>query len=199
MAIYVAKTVEEALAKAAKELEVAVEDLNYAVLKEEKKLFSKKVEVEIYTMADVVAFCEDYARTLLDDLGFQNDVSSTLEEGVIKINLDTDHNPVLIGKNGQTLEAFANLVRQASGHKFKKHYRILLDVNGYKEEKYDKLTRMAARIAREVQRTKTDVTLDPMSSDERRVIHNALANTSHVRTESSGQGYRRQITIYYVE
>ncbi|MDD2433649.1 MAG: R3H domain-containing nucleic acid-binding protein [Bacilli bacterium] len=199
MAIYTAKTVEDALAKASEELGISVENLNYAVLKEEKKLFSKKVEVEVYTMPDVISYCENYIKIIVADLGFDCEVTSTIEEGIIKMTINTSHNSILIGKNGQTLQALNSLVRQASGHKFKKHYRILLDINSYKDEKYEKLIRMSTRIAHEVQSSKVNATLDPMTSDERRVVHNALSNIEHIRTESSGQGYKRQITIYYVE
>ena len=198
MAIYTAKTLEDALAKASEELNVPVPELNYVVLKEEKKLFSKKVEVEVYTMTDVISFCEQYTQTIIKDLGLDCEVKTSIDEGVIKIVLNTSHNSILIGKNGQTLQALNSLVRQASGHKFKKHYRILLDINAYKDEKYEKITKMAIRIAHEVQRTKVNATLDPMTSDERRVIHNALSNMPNIKTESSGQGYKRQITIYYV-
>ena len=198
MAIYTAKTLEDALAKASEELNVPVPELNYVVLKEEKKLFSKKVEVEVYTMTDVISFCEQYTQTIIKDLGLDCEVKTSIDEGVIKIVLNTSHNSILIGKNGQTLQALNSLVRQARGHKFKKHYRILLDINAYKDEKYEKITKMAIRIAHEVQRTKVNATLDPMTSDERRVIHNALSNMPNIKTESSGQGYKRQITIYYV-
>ena len=144
-------------------------------------------------------FSEKYVKIVLSDLGLEDEVKSTLDDGVIRIALNTSHNAVLIGKNGQTLQALNSVVRQAVSHKFKRHYSILLDINSYKDEKYEKLIRMAMRIAKEVQKTKVNAVLDPMTSDERRIIHNALSKMKNIRTESSGQGYKRQITIYYVE
>ena len=82
---------------------------------------------------------------------------------------------------------------------FKRRYRILLDVNAYKDDKYEKIVRIAKRVAKEVQKTKISAKLDPMTSDERRVIHNALSNMPHIKTESIGQGHHRQLTINYVE
>ena len=58
---------------------------------------------------------------------------------------------------------------------------------------------MAKRIGHEVQKTKTDVTLDPMPADERRIIHNALTNMQNIKTESTGSGKQRQIQVKYVE
>ena len=80
-----------------------------------------------------------------------------------------------------------------------RRYRILLDISTYKEEKYEKITRMARRIAREVQKSKINAKLDPMTSDERRIVHNALSAMRNIKTESSGSGQKRQINIIYTE
>ena len=194
-----AKTVEDALAQASTELSLPVEQINYEVTFEEKKLFSTKVEITVYDIGDVIAFSEEYLTKIMTDLKLDVAVKSEIEDGVLKIILNTSHNSVLIGRNGQTLQAINMLVRQAVGHKFKKHYRLLVDINQYKNDKYEKLIRMAIRLAKEVQRTKVKTVLEPMSSDERRVIHNALSKFNHVKTESVGQGHKRQITIQYVD
>ena len=56
---------------------------------------------------------------------------------------------------------------------------------------------MAHRLGRSVQKNRVDVKLDPMPGDERKVIHQALANMNYVRTESSGEGRNRFLTIIY--
>jgi spoIIIJ-associated protein len=194
-----AKTLDEALELASKEYGLPVDQLNYEVTLEEKKLFSKKAEIVVYDLGDVISFAEQYLTTVMTDLKLDVSVKTELEDGVLKITLNTSHNSVLIGKNGQTLQAINMMVRQAVGHKFKKHYRLLVDINQYKNDKYEKLIRMAIRLAKDVTRTKVKAVLEPMSSDERRVIHNALSKFNHVKTESVGQGHKRQITITYVD
>ena len=72
------------------------------------------------------------------------------------------------------------------------------DVNDYKDAKYEKIIKKAKRIAREVQNSHVNATLDPMTSDERRVIHNTLSNYHNIKTESSGRGPKRAVTIYYL-
>ena len=47
--------------------------------------------------------------------------------------------------------------------------------------------------------TKVSVKLDPMTADERRIIHNTLNGMSHIKTESSGEGHDRAVTIKYVD
>ena len=186
---YTGKTVEEALQNAASETGIAVDDLIYIVSDKKKGLFSKKIVVEVYDLADVIRFAEDYLLSVTD----------ALEIEVVRITIDSTHNPILIGRNGKTLQALNELVKLAVSNHFHKRFRILLDINGYKDSKYSRLVRMARRYGHDVQRTKTTYTFDPMPADERRAIHNALNNMPNIRTESIGEGAQRQVQIIYVE
>ena len=136
MKIYTAKTVEEALQQAASEQGVEVDELIYSVSDKKKGLFAKKVIVEVYDLSDVVRFAEDYILNVIDNLGIESSLHTTLDNDVIRITIDSTHNPVLIGKNGKTLQALNELVKLAVSNHFKKRFRVLLDINGYKDEKY---------------------------------------------------------------
>ena len=149
------KTVEEALEAAVSELGVSKEDLIYLVSDKRKGLFSKKVVVEVYELPDVIRFAEDYLLNAIDNLGIENTVNTRLDDDIIRITIDSTHNPILIGKNGKTLQALNELVKLAVSNHFHKRFRILLDVNGYKDSKYVKLSKMARRIAHDVQKSKT--------------------------------------------
>ena len=199
MEVYTGKTVEEALEEASKELQTPVRDLIYIVLDKKTGLFTKKFQVEIYDLSDVIRFAEDYLLKVVDALGIESSVKSSLDDDVIRISIDSTHNPILIGKNGVTLQALNELVKLATNNHFHKRFRILLDINGYKDSKYGKLARMARKLAKDVQKTKTTYTFDPMPADERRAIHNACSNMSHIKTESIGEGKTRQVQIIYVE
>ena len=74
---------------------------------------------------------------------------------------------------------------------------MLIDVNGYKQEKYHKVCALAMRVAKDVRRTKTDAILDPMPADERKAIHNHLADMDCITTESEGEGIHRRLKIMY--
>ena len=199
MKIYTTKTVEEALQLASEEQGVSVDELIYSVSDKKKGLFAKKVVVEVYDFSDIVKFAEDYVLNVIDNLGIESSVHTTLDNDIIRITIDSTHNPVLIGKNGKTLQALNELVKLAVSNHFKKRFRVLLDINGYKDEKYSRLRRVARRCAHEVQKTKTTYTFDPMPADERRIIHNACGGMEHIRTESSGEGTHRQVQIIYVD
>jgi spoIIIJ-associated protein len=196
---YVGKNLEDLLEKVAKEENLAIEDLNYYVVEEKKTLFSKKIEICVYTLADVVEYASSYLKKTLANLELESEIKSRIEDGVIHLEINTPHNAVLIGKNGKTLQSFNEITRNAVNATFKRRFRILLDINNYKDQKYEKIVRIAVKVAKDVQKSKITAKLDPMTSDERRVVHNALAGMNNIKTESIGQGPNRQITIVYVE
>lgn len=199
MKTYSAKTVEEAVELASEELGIPTEQVIFRV-EEEKKGLRKKANIVVYELTDAIEFTEEYIKNILTSLNVGDvTLKTTLEDSIIHVEINSDHNPILIGKNGITLQALNEIVRLAVSGKFHHRFRILLDIGDYKDSKYSRVASIARRTAKEVQKSKIDVTLDPMPSDERRIVHNALADFSHIKTESSGEGHRRAVTIKYVE
>ncbi|MBM3909311.1 MAG: KH domain-containing protein, partial [Firmicutes bacterium] len=181
-----------------KELNIPINELSYKILEEKAGLFSRKLVVEVYEVSDAVAFAEAYLVKAISQFGIEVKTKTELNDDIINITLDTPRNPILIGKNGITLQALNELVRLATSSKFKKRFRILLDINDYKEAKYEKVVSIAKRLAKDVVRTKQDITLDPMPADERRMVHNALTGMPNIKTESVGEGAHRAICIRYI-
>ena len=199
MTNYTGKTFEELLAKAAEDKGCAVEELQYSVTEEKKGLLGigNSVSADVFTMEDVKEFLFDYLGNFFTSI--DQDIEVAIEERTdgFVVNLNADNNAVLIGKMGKTLAAFNTIVRAAVNSEFNKRIDVLIDINHYKEERYSKLRSMAKRIARQVQRSKVDVELDPMPNDERKVIHKTLNEWHNIRTESEGEGSRRHICIRY--
>ena len=82
MKSYTGKTVEEALQNAASETGVAVDDLIYIVSDKRKGLFSKKIVVEVYDLADVIRFAEDYLLGVTDALEIESSVNYMIKSSV---------------------------------------------------------------------------------------------------------------------
>jgi spoIIIJ-associated protein len=194
---YTAKTLNDVLALASEKEGCTIEELNYQVIEEKKGLFVKKVVIETYGVSDVISFAKDYLLTIISNYDLEGTVTEKYENNIIHLTIDTNHNSILIGKNGKTLQALNDVCRYAVASKFKRHYRILLDINEYKNEKYAKLSRIAKRVAKEVLHTKQTVHLDPMPADERRIVHNTLTKFKNISTQSEGNGNRRHIVISY--
>ena len=196
---YTEKTLEEALKSAARDKGVSVEELHYNVLEEKSGLLGvgRSVEIEAYCEKDVENFIVSYIQQYFDNAQLDGQVDIENDNGFYRITVNTSNNAILIGKAGKTLQAFNRLVKAAASAEFKKRVGLLIDVNGYKEDRYEKITKMAIRVAKDVRRTKIDATLDPMPADERKAIHNALANMEDITTQSTGEGATRRLQILY--
>lgn len=193
------KTEEEAVKKACEEL--GIEDpksLNYQVISVKKSLFSSTVTIGIYTITDVIVFADDYIRRCLKALGLEGMTEAKYDDGVIKLNIVCNRNKNVIGRNGDTLRSINELTRSACFNRFGGHYRILLNCDGYKESKYDKFVAIARKYANEVRKTHITAVMDPMTSDERRIVHQALSEYTDIKTQSLGIGHERHITIQYI-
>lgn len=196
---YEGKTEEEAVKKACEDLGISdAKTLNYQVISIKKSLFSKVVTIGIYSINDVIVFADDYIKRCLRALGVEGSTEAKYEDGVIKLNIVSPKNKTVIGRNGDTLRSINELTRSACFNRFGGHYRILLNCDGYKEDKYKKFSFIARRYAAQVRRTHITVTLDPMTSDERRIIHQVLTGYPNIKTQSLGTGHKRHITIQYV-
>lgn len=196
---YVGKNREEALANAAKAKGCTVEELTYNVLEEKQGIFGlgSKVEIEAYFDGDIAKFIVDYLNTYFEGINMNVEVTCAKEDYYFKAELNAENNAILIGKNGKTLQDINTVVKAAASSKFKKRVIVVTDINGYKEEKYHKECAMALRVAKTVQRTKVNATLDSMPNDERKVVHSYLVNMPKIRTVSEGEGKDRHIVIVY--
>lgn len=197
---YTAKTLYEVLKQACSDLNCSQEELIYEVTLEKKGLFSKKVEIKAYCFQTVIDFVQNYLKTILTDMNLELvEVEMNMQDGRIKANLNTDHNPILIGKGGAILRAINVIVKNAVLNTFKKRYEVDVDINNYKASRYEKVEKMAIRFARNVQRSHVDMKLDPLPADERKVMHQAISQMNYVRTQSVGEGKNRCLTIIYDE
>lgn len=202
---YTGKNLEEAIALAAEAEglgtdEKSLKRLHYVILEEKKGLFgkTKSATVGIPGIEDAALAAEEYLKNACGAMGIEIETEAVIDEDIIKITLNSERNPVLIGKHGKTLQALNELAKLAVSNKLKKRYRILLDVGGYKEERYSRLEYLARKTAHQVQRSHISVQLDPMTPDERRVVHNALNGMRNIKTESAGEGEERAVSIIYV-
>ena len=196
---FTAKTVQAAVNLACQELNVTVDELNYEVISETKTFFTKRAEIECYTIAMVQEYIEGYVRRFISEMGFEVETVSYLQDGRIYCNINTSNNSILIGKAGVILRAINFIVKNAVSTTYKKRIELSVDINGYKEERYKKVASMARKLGKQVLRTKADIKLDPMPADERKVMHQELAKLDHVKTQSYGEGKNRHMVISYIE
>jgi len=117
------------------------------------------------------------------------------ETSSIILDIKGDDLGILIGRRGQTLSCLQYLVRLIVGHQTETWMPIIIDVEGYKQRRYEALRDLALRLAEQVQARKIPFTLEPMLAYERRIIHLALTDHPDVITESTGEGETRRVVI----
>ena len=199
MKVYTGKNLEELLHEVAQEKQTSVENLIYNVVEEKKGFLGLGGEVSatVYCEQDIQDFMKEYLNEYFMNIEMEVEVQIQNDDGFYRIILNGENNAILIGRNGQTLQSLNSILKAAVSSEFKKRVGLLIDVNGYKEEKYQKICALAGRVAKTVQRTKTDAILDPMPADERKAIHNYLTDMKYVSTASEGEGNQRRIKIVY--
>jgi spoIIIJ-associated protein len=145
----------------------------------------------------------EITKDLLQRVGFEGEVkfaeNGPSESRLATISIESDKDlSMLIGKNGQNLEAFERLVRLLASRKLvdqENDLHFIIDVNDYRKSRTDYLIGIARDVARRVIQTQRAEALSPMSSYERRLVHTELASYKEIQTESVGQEPRRRIIV----
>lgn len=197
---YEGKTEEETLQKALDELKCTKEDLYIRSEFIEGKLFKgSKYIYHVITKKDVEVYIKEFLKKIGALMGLTVDLEITDNEGIFNITLVSDNNAILIGKDGKTLNSMQTLVRQSVKNNSGMNIKINLDVSNYKLKKMKNIERLVRQIAKEVQDTKLNVSLEPMNSYERRLVHTIISEYPELETESTGEGRERHVTIKYKE
>lgn len=198
--VFEGKNLDEVKKTALEELNLEESQIMYQYEEKKGKLFkSGSVILKVSTLEDVADYIKENLKELVNNLGIEVNLESQIREQQINIKMYSDKNSILIGKNGQTLTALQNILRQIVYKEIGTYPYILLDVENYKEKKLGNIERMAKRIAREVSKTKIDAILDDMNSYERRIIHNVLSTYKNITTISEGEEPHRHVIIKYKE
>ena len=193
--IYEAKTFDEAKEKALSELKVSEENLIINILEEKNTLLKKIVKIEVINYNDIIDYTKEVVNELTKLMGITSNLEVRRRDGNITIKIFSDHNAVLIGKNGYTISALQTIVRQIIFNEVNQNISIILDVENYKEKKVKNIEYIAKKTAREVAKTKVEAKLDSMNSYERRIVHSILSEDKYVYTESIGEEPNRCVVI----
>ena len=193
--IYEAKTKEAALEMALQELNVDKEDLIINKEDEKNSLLKKSVQIEVYNINEIVSFIKDTISEITKRMNVEANLEVRKRDKSISITIFSDNNSILIGKQGKNVAALQLLIRQMVNSKLNEPISITLDVGNYKEKRIKSIETLAKRLAREVYKTKTEITMDSMNSYERRIVHSVLSDDKYVYTESTGEEPNRKVVI----
>ena len=203
--IVTAKTVEEAKEKAALELGVAMEEIEFEVLEEGKRGFLGIGATDAKVSASYTLGGADIALEFIRKIVADMELNLTVEKKAgnnddILITADGEGAGALIGHHGETLDSLQYLANLAANKKIKgekrEYVKITLDIEGYRAKREEALRALARRMAAKVVKYKKSVMLEPMNPYERRIIHSEVQGIEGVSTNSIGSENNRRVVMF---
>lgn len=133
---------------------------------------------------------------LLDAFGAEGAVDVVRDGDDLEVRVAGDNLGLLVGPRGTTLQAVQDLARVAAQRRLGDHdTRLRVDVGGYRERRREALGRFAVQMADEVRASGVARVLEPMSSADRKIIHDTLSGVEGIETRSEGDDPQRRVVI----
>jgi len=195
-----AKTVDDAVLMALKQLSAAQDQVTVTILEEPSKGFfgligARPAKVEVEMKIDPLAEAQKFLEMILENMKISAKVVVTKKSDYHLFEIVGDDLGIIIGRRGQTLESLQFLVNTVGNRYSNAYLRIILDAENYREKRKQTLQQLAERLAEKAVKSGQPVKLEPMSAHERKIIHTHLQGKSLVSTYSEGTDPNRYIVI----
>jgi spoIIIJ-associated protein len=197
------KTTEDAIESACAHFQVPAEELEIEIVSVGSPgifgLGGKKARIRAALVQeleeDLLPRAREILEQVLEKMQEPATVSATQEEDRICLLIATDDAGLLIGKQGQTLDALQYLVTKMLAKQTRKKVRIAIDVEAYRARHNEALTLLARKYGEIVKRSGKSVSLNPMNPYDRRIVHMALQGDKDLKTLSRGEGLYKKVII----
>lgn len=144
---------------------------------------------------------EEVISKLIHHMGMTAQVSAHYDESdpadnrTIQVDVRGEDLSALIGRKAETLASFQHVASLIVGKQTQQWVQVVVDVEGYRARREKQIRQLANRMADQVTKTGRKVTMEPMPSSERRVVHIELRGHPAVKTESTGDEPYRKVVI----
>lgn len=153
----------------------------------------EKVEVDPEVVGQAAS---EFLSGLVTAFGATGRVAVRREDEEIEVTVEGDDLGLMVGPGGSTLLAIQDLTRVASQRRLgDQDTRLRIDIAGYRERRREALGRFAVKVATEVRETGSARMLEPMSSADRKIVHDALVDFEGVSTRSEGEDPKRRVVV----
>jgi len=197
------KTTEEAIQNACTHFQVAPEQLEIEIVSVGSAgifgLGRSKARIRAALRAEpeesVLPQAQEILEGLLEKMGESAKITADQEADHIILRIETEDAGLLIGKQGQTLDALQYLVTKILAKKTRRKVRVSIDVEAYRARHHQALAHLALKYGEKVKKSGKPITLDPMNPYDRRIVHLALQGDKDLKTISRGEGLYKKIVI----
>jgi spoIIIJ-associated protein len=199
-----AKTLEEAINQACEQLGKTKDQLEVEVLSDSSsKMFgfigSSKIKVRATIAQPKVVGDTQNAKEVLENIlqkfGAEASIEESEDDDCITLDIKGDGSGILIGRKGQTLDAFQYLVNKIVHRSPDARKQIVVDTEGYRQRRQKTLIDLAKRLGEKAKTKNVPVSTGPLNPFERRIIHLALQDDAGLTTKSKGEGTYRSVFI----
>ena len=132
---------------------------------------------------------------IVEDLGLEASISVAEGDDEIHADIEGEDIGLLIGRHGQTIDAIQLIAYQAAFRGRQDRKRVSVDAAGYRRRQGESLRRRAEVAAEDALRHGQAVEMDPMGSNERRVVHEHLRDRPEIETYSEGDEPNRYVVV----
>ena len=194
------QTVKEAVESALAQLQITEDRADISIVDEGKKgifgIFgSRPAVVKVSVIKDPIEEAKKFFLDVSEKMGAPVTINVEKNGKQVKFILSGEKIALLIGKRGQTLNSLQFLTQLVINRFSGQYLNVMVDAEHYRERRNDTLIQLAQRLAQKAVQTKKEVSLEPMPSYERKIIHTALVENKKIKTYSSGEDPHRHIVI----
>ncbi|MBW3577245.1 MAG: KH domain-containing protein [Actinobacteria bacterium] len=137
----------------------------------------------------------DFLEGVLDAMELPGDIQIRVHEDRAEVEVINVGSGRLIGRRGQTLDAIQELARSALQRRFERRSRVMIDVEGYRARRLERLLDKAQEAIDEALDSGEPQRLEPMDVYERKVVHGVVAERDGVSSSSRGREPTRRVII----
>jgi len=194
------QTVDEAINSALSQLQTTREYVDITIIDQGKKgLFgvfgARPAVIKVTVKIDPVEEAKKFLMNVCQEMDAPIEINTRKEGNNIYFDIVSDKSALLIGKRGQTLNSLQYLTQLVLNKYTKQYLTVILDVENYRQKRMETLIELANKLANQAVRMNKEISLEPMPSYERKIIHTALSNHEQVMTFSTGTEPNRYIVI----
>ncbi|WP_037602783.1 RNA-binding cell elongation regulator Jag/EloR [Streptococcus sp. oral taxon 056] len=154
-----------------------------------------EVEEESYNIDEVVAEVTDYVQEIVNEMDVEASLTSNYNRRTINMQIDTNEPGRVIGYHGKVLKALQLLAQNYLYVRYEKSFYISINVNDYVEHRAEVLQSYAQKLANRALEERRSQPTDPMSNNERKIIHRIISKMDGVTSYSEGDEPNRYVVV----
>ena len=202
-----AKTTEEAIENASRELNLPVEELQIDIIEPGSAgifglVGGKSAKIKVTVKGEIstddetgLGLAKETLENILALIPVETTVNADRIDGNIALNIEGDKSGLLIGRKGQTLDALQFIVNKIVNKALEKKVRVIVDSENYRQRRKESLTQMALRMGDKAKSIGKPVATNPLNPSERRIVHLTLKEDGNLNTKSKGEGLLKKVVI----